>query len=213
MPVRKIPKNHLVVTGRYASAKTNEMMEFESLLEKEYMLLLDFDPLVDHYDVQPVCIPVQGVPKGYTVDLAVHYLPEANRPTELVEIKPQEYLDKYESLFAPKFNAATQYCLERGWRFAKYTEIDIRTPRLRNLKFLRPYQNHSISEEQREQVQSQMTAAGGRSTSERLLKSLGPDERETWLPVIWHMLSTGELATDLNEMPVDVPLWTVEPAL
>ena len=43
MPVRKIPKNHLHVTGSFASRKNGLMGSFESLLEKEYMLLLDFD--------------------------------------------------------------------------------------------------------------------------------------------------------------------------
>lgn len=40
MPVRKIPKNHLVVTGSFVSRKNGQMDAFESLLEKEYMLLL-----------------------------------------------------------------------------------------------------------------------------------------------------------------------------
>jgi hypothetical protein len=51
------------------------------------MLRLDFDRSVGHYDVQPACIPVQSVPKGYTVDLTVHYLTKTERPTELFNIK------------------------------------------------------------------------------------------------------------------------------
>ena len=45
MAVRKIPKNYLFVTGGYASRKNESMDGFESLLEKEYLLLLDFDRL------------------------------------------------------------------------------------------------------------------------------------------------------------------------
>ena len=58
MPVRKIPKNHLMVTGGYSSSKNTEIDAFESLLEKDYLLLLDFDESVRSFEVQPVHIPV-----------------------------------------------------------------------------------------------------------------------------------------------------------
>ena len=46
VPVRKIPKNHLVVTGGYSSRKNTEIDAFESTLEKDYFILLDFDETV-----------------------------------------------------------------------------------------------------------------------------------------------------------------------
>lgn len=51
MPVRKIPKNHLVVTGGYSSSKNTQIDAFESLLEKDYLLLLDFDESVRSFEV------------------------------------------------------------------------------------------------------------------------------------------------------------------
>ena len=56
MAVRKIPKNHLFVTGGYSSRKSEEMDGFESLLEKDYLLLLDFDDTVESFEAQPVRI-------------------------------------------------------------------------------------------------------------------------------------------------------------
>lgn len=76
MPVRKIPKNYLFVTGGYSSRKNEEMDAFESLLEKDYLLLLDFDDGVEAFEVQPVRIPVAGVPKGYVPDVLVKYRPD-----------------------------------------------------------------------------------------------------------------------------------------
>lgn len=58
MAVRKIPKNYLFVTGGYSSRKNDEMDAFESLLEKDYLLLLDFDESVESFEVQPVRIHV-----------------------------------------------------------------------------------------------------------------------------------------------------------
>ncbi|CAJ0705061.1 hypothetical protein [Ralstonia wenshanensis] len=53
MPVRRIPKNYLFLTGRHASQQADEVIEFESILEKEYMLLLDSDPQVEWYEGSP----------------------------------------------------------------------------------------------------------------------------------------------------------------
>jgi hypothetical protein len=64
MPVRKIPKNYLFVTGAYSSRKSEVMDQFESLLEKDYLLVLDFDDEVESFEVQPVRVPVKGVRRG-----------------------------------------------------------------------------------------------------------------------------------------------------
>lgn len=63
MSVRKIPKNHIHVTGRHAAQKSEVDADFESMLEAEHLLLLDHDTRVKAYDVQPVNIPVPGVPE------------------------------------------------------------------------------------------------------------------------------------------------------
>ena len=111
MPVRKIPRNHLVVTGRLASAKAERMIDFESLLEKDYMLLLEFDDEVEIFEEQPVNIAVQGVPRGYTPDLLVHFKAHLHRPPQLVEVKPRSYLEKYAEEYAAKFAAAKAIAL------------------------------------------------------------------------------------------------------
>ncbi|MFT0735225.1 three-Cys-motif partner protein TcmP [Ralstonia wenshanensis] len=72
MPVRRIPKNYLFVTGRHASPHADEVFEFESILEKEYMLMLDSDPHLESYDVQPVEIPLSRG-RSYVPDLLVTY--------------------------------------------------------------------------------------------------------------------------------------------
>jgi hypothetical protein len=150
MPVRKIPKNYLVVTGSFASRKNDQMDEFESLLEKEYMLLLDFDERVERFEAQPVKIPVPGISKGYTPDVLVHYLPNpvsGSVPNPLLtEVKHTDDLKRNADKYAPKFAAAEQYALEYGWDFRVTTQVDIRIPRLANIKFLREYRNISPTE-------------------------------------------------------------------
>src|SRR5690349_2532328 len=109
MAARKIPKNYLVVTGSFASRKNAQMDAFESLLEKEYMLLLDFDEHVERFEAQPVTIPVQETSRGYTPDVLVHYLPDplsgAMRKPVLTEIKHTDDLHRNAEKYAPKFAA------------------------------------------------------------------------------------------------------------
>jgi len=62
MSVRRIPKNHIHVTGRHASRISEGDADFESMLEAEHLLLLDHEPNVRTYEVQPVDISVTGVP-------------------------------------------------------------------------------------------------------------------------------------------------------
>jgi hypothetical protein len=55
MPVRKIPKNYLVVTGLVATDKSEEMTAYEGHLERGFMKLLTFDTeSVMKYEEQPV---------------------------------------------------------------------------------------------------------------------------------------------------------------
>lgn len=194
MPVRKIPKNYLGVTGRYSSPKNAEMNGFESLLERDYMFHLDFDETVASFDEQPVRIQVAGVNNGYVPDVLVRYLPakdtgEVRRP-KLVEVKPTELLEKHADKFAPKFAAAEAFAAEQGWDFYKVTEQDIRTPRLKNYKFLREYRNIKPDEADLARIVSFVHDHGGTASTRNILNELAPTDEELlrWWPIVWHAI-------------------------
>ncbi|NMM29231.1 MAG: heteromeric transposase endonuclease subunit TnsA [Glaciimonas sp.] len=204
MPVRKIPKNYLCVTGSFASRKNGQMGGFESLLEKEYMLLLDFDDSVERFEEQPVTVPVPGVVKGYTPDVIVHFRADPatgqTRPPLLTEIKHSDDIKKNAEKYAAKFAAAKQYAIERGWEFGLTTEKDIRTPRLANIKFLREYRNIAPAEEDCARVIRLMGDADGTSSVQNLLEQLAAtdDDQLYWLPVIWNLVLQRQLVTNLD---------------
>lgn len=54
MPIRKIPKNYSNVTGIAAHSKATGQAMFESTLERDFLMLLEFDKNVDSFEVQPV---------------------------------------------------------------------------------------------------------------------------------------------------------------
>lgn len=207
MPVRKIPKNYLVVTGRFASAKNDESHEFESLLERDHMILLEFDNKVKSFEVQPVRIPVPGVPQGYVPDARVVFK-DPKRPAEIVEVKPKADLEQYAREFEPKFMAAKRYCEERDLLFVVKSEEDIRGPYLQNLKFLRRYKQRTPPPEQKDAVLQFIAAQGGKSSSDAIVDALGGPNRAAWLGTVWTLLVQGDLSADFeSEFPVDVPVW------
>src|ERR1043166_4047701 len=89
MPVRNIPrygagrKN----LGKFASVKTGRVAWYESLLEKDFMYLLDYDRDVSYWHEQPLRIRFShgGKVHRYTPDLEVHSTAQKN----LIEINPK----------------------------------------------------------------------------------------------------------------------------
>lgn len=56
MPVRKILKNYRNVTGIAANSKAVGQAIFESTLERDFITLLEFDPHISSFEVQPLTI-------------------------------------------------------------------------------------------------------------------------------------------------------------
>jgi hypothetical protein len=52
MVARSIPKSYRNVTGRFASVKNRHPIGFESTLEKDFFLLLEFDRRVESFEEQ-----------------------------------------------------------------------------------------------------------------------------------------------------------------
>ncbi len=207
MPVRKIPKNYLSVTGAFSGAKNGRSLGYESLLERDLMILLEYDDTVESFEEQPVKIPfaVNGKKrKPYVPDILIHYFPtgsgEAVRPV-LGEVKKSDDLRKKKKEYASKFEAATRYAEARGWEFKKFTEKEIRTPYLENLKFLREYHNTVPDPALLQEVISHLQNARGSVTVESLLQKLCPTEDSTlqMVPAIWHLLATKRISANLRK--------------
>lgn len=218
MPVRKIPKNYLFVTGYHSSPKAvpDGGAGFESPLEKDFMLLLDFDDRVAQYEGQPVKVPLSKG-RGYVPDILVMYVPGPDEvplsPHELVEVKASSDLAENADAYAEKFEAAEVYAQERGWRFVIKTESDIRTLRLETIKFLRGYKRHSLSPVHRDRIVTCLSEMGGRCTSEILLAQVAPTpaDRGDWIPSIWSLVAAGEVLLNMDGgISGNIQLWLPE---
>lgn len=136
MPVRQIFPRRGSAVGKFPSLKMQRMIAFESLLERDFIYLLDQDAEVAWFEEQPVRIAYQDEAKllHYTPDF---HLVECGKHV-LVECKPTRFVASDEN--RPKFAAAQAWCASQGWEFRLVTEQQVRGGcRLANVKLLTQY--------------------------------------------------------------------------
>jgi hypothetical protein len=214
LPVRKIPKNYLGVTGGFASRKNGRMLGFESLLEKDLFVLLEYDDEVLSFEEQPVRIPLNGKGRSYVPDVVIHYRQKSSsriRKPNLTEVKAAEDLKKNKAKYANKFAVAKRWASGKGWVFQTRSDKDIRGLRLDFLKFLREY--HCIEPDPADisQVFAVLGQLGGCASFKNLLHALCSSEEAQLMtiPVIWHMAATRQLIVDLDQAVTDEVLLTI----
>ncbi len=208
-PVRKIGVKSRGVTGF-----TPGFGEYESTLERDLVEILRFDPNVHTFTPQPLGIPYRhadGRTRTYTPDGLVVFKPQLSMLPVLYEVKYRKDFRKDWKALMPKFRAAKAYCLDRGWRFEVYTEREIRTPYLDNVKFLWPYADRVPSEGMKERI-LQVLWDLDYADPDLLLCALCRDvtNRARLIPVLWHMVAIGDIGCDLNQ-PLNMrsKLWAI----
>lgn len=207
MPVRNIPKNYISVTGNFSSRKNGRMMGFESPLERDMMILLEFDTDVESFEEQPVVVPVfeEGKKRpNYVPDILVRYRSSEKarhaRKPMLAEVKHTSDLERHATKYRPKFAAATTFAKEQGWDFKTIDERTIRGPYLQNLKFLREYLNIEPDARDATRILEDLAEMGGEAELDAFLDHAcpSPDARLRLLPVLWHLVVTGRIGVDLS---------------
>lgn len=230
MPSRKIPPSRRSLTGLVASQKPSRlslvpslatnplpkvllpqpktrMKGFESSLERDFFILLDFDLNVDHYEEQPVRIKYkdgEGHQRTYTPDVLVHYrddiTPAKWMKPLLCEVKYRSDLLANWSEIKPKIRAGRAHACQQGWRFQIITEREIRTPYFYNAKFLRPYRRIEASGDDKRMLLDTLRELREADPETVLLAIYeSPLDRAQLLPVLWHLLATGMIDTDLTQ--------------
>jgi len=214
MPTRKITRSPVKVTGT-----APDDQQFESTIEEDLLVLLRFNRLVDRIETQAVTIDwedASGKLRSYTPDCLVHYrkdLEESkNLPSKLCEVKPdfneQDRARKH--LYPPRFEdeeenklkwaAASRYAALQGWEFEVVLESAIRTPYLKNAKFLLRYLERNF-QSQFEIEMIQELKQNGPQAIESLLRKFSSDysERAKILPTCYRLIATQQIAANLTE--------------
>ncbi len=220
MPVRMVPKNYRSLTGLVPNSRTQSMTAFESSLERDFLLLLDFDPDIEFFEEQPVKIvyyDANGRRRTYTPDVLVRYRNDApqTRHTKplLCEVKYRDDLHQHWAEYRPKFQAAGRYARQQGWRFRVVTERHVRTPYLENVQFLRPYRTLPINDSYRTQLLSTLATLEAADPAS-LLAAVCPDrwQQAQLLPLLWQLVATRQIGTDLDQpLTMQSGLWLQKP--
>ena len=97
MPVRKLKKSYISCVGYFKSYKNNKQLAFDSILEREWFLYLEFDHEIISYEEQPFSMYYQlnDSKTRYTPDILVTYKDNSQK---LFEVKYQDEIDSDEDL-------------------------------------------------------------------------------------------------------------------
>lgn len=210
-PVRRIGVQSRSITGTMPDGN-----RYESSLERDFMLLLQFDPKVDVYTPQPLTVRYRGI------DGAMHrYTPDGliewRTGMEIGSVRPMLVEIKYREAFKGDWRrwrcltrALVNFAESRGWDFAIFTERKIRTPALDNARFLQPYKRRLSTPETEEWILNLLEELI-ESTPATLVALL---HRDKWnqaliLPVVWKLLAERRIGFSLEEpLSMETSIWS-----
>jgi len=210
-PVRELKTSRRCLTGRVSLA-SGGTASFESSLERDWLIALDFDPSISLIREQPFSIYYDylGRRRRYTPDVLVESLAsDGSVHTTVYEVKPLDELRANWELYRPRFREAVRYCRARGWRFKIVTERDIRTPFVQNAKFLRRYR--TILEQPLLAKQLLYTLrALGETTPQALLAAayLTEERRMAATSELWRLVALRTVVAWLDApLTMSTPIW------
>lgn len=199
-PQRRIGTSRRSLTGRVALGNS-QSAAFESSLERDWLVQLDFLPEVTELQVQPfkVDYTYEGRVRRYTPDMAAVWTRDGQAQMVVYEVKPADALRADWSLYRPRFVAATRYCRARGWRFKIVNERHIRTPKLENIQFLRHFLRLESDPEVRLNLLQTLREVGPTTVDGLLVTAYGSTEnRATMLPYLWKLIAEFEVHVGLD---------------
>lgn len=200
MPVRKLRNSRRALTGK-VNLEAGGTAGFESSLERDLLLILDFDPQVISVREQPFSIThiQDAAVRRYTPDVLVEFSRD-RVPTVVYEVKPLQTLREDWAILRPRFKAAVAHCRLQDWQFKIVTERHIRTPYLDNVKFLRRYRAMPPQLVRQAQLRYTATALGPTTPQALLAAAYWPKEEQAMaIPALWQMVAKGDFEVDLSQ--------------
>lgn len=118
------------IQGYFYSAKMNKDFYFRSLLELNYLTLIETDTRVQTYELEPFQIKLTE---------SSHYTPDVLINNQwLIEFKPQDHLRYNDDIrFESEMNAAQEYCRAHNLNFKLCYDSDIKFDTRQYKRFLR----------------------------------------------------------------------------
>ncbi len=201
MSVRKVSNRGGNIVGQFPSLKLGRMVAFESLIERDFVYLLDYEPSVEHYSEQPVVIRYQHANKKrqYTPDFRVIH----KGHSFLFECKPQRFVDDPENQI--KFEVARLWCQGQGWTFRVVTDEHLASGwRIANIKLLTQFARYSIGPEIKGRIFAFLASMAGPVKVSDVMQEVNPHQPQSVMIPILHMAFHHEVHIPLNDSKITV---------
>lgn len=189
------------IIGKFPSLKMGRMIAYESLVERDYIYLLDFDPTISEFKEQPFAILYQheGKKRQYTPD----FFFVRQKQKYLIECKPEKFVDDEENQV--KWVAARQWCGMNDATFHVVTDVDIRNgSRLENVKLLTDHARHTVGAAIKGRIIGLLMEAQRPLVVAQLMMAVCPDNPPSVIMPILHMMYHQELQIPLDRGPITV---------
>lgn len=201
MAVRRVSNRGGNIVGHFPSLKLGRMVAFESLIERDFVYLLDYHPGVEHFAEQPLTITYHhaGKKRQYTPDFHVIY---KDRPF-LFECKPVQFVDDPKNQI--KFEAARSWCQEQEWAFGIVTDEHLASGwRIANIKLLTQFARYSIGPEIKGRIFAFLASIAGPVKVSDVMQEVNPDQPQSVMIPILHMTFHHEVHIPLNDSQITV---------
>lgn len=200
MPVRKIKKSYISCVGYFKSYKNNNQLAFESILERDFFTLLEFDKDVVAFEEQPLKIKYQlkASTTRYTPDVLVMY---SDGSKKIFEVKYQSDIDADPALQHKISVLKEEIARQMSIPFEVFTDAQINKTYFKNCVFLYKSaftpDNRTMTSKVLEGIENLSTPISIKS----FLELLSPNSIEQLqiLPYFWHEVFKNTSLVDMNK--------------
>lgn len=211
LTVRKLPKKF--GPNRPKNSPDGVPIHFDSKIEHDIFLLLNFEAEIEYVVEHPVKIEYQdddGKDQTFIPYLLVKYSNQSSdQPAKkplLIELKYKEEYAKDSRKIDTKCNAARIVCESENWDFKLILDTDINQDKIENIIFLQTYdiiEDRYAFDEKIVPIILRKIKQAKKSTPKKLLDSVTNSKTEyiDYLPYLWHLIRWEQIGAD-----IDIPL-------
>ena len=195
--VRKIGPTKRSVSGYY-SFRNKDSIPYESSLERDFVMLHEFDDNVIEIISQPVSIPfaLNGGNYQYHPDYLVLFQ-NCTKSGMLVEVKPENEWRENWRIWRTKWKAAARWAKKRNFLFHIYDESRIRGQELHPPPLLHSFKRTAFNEQEIQKAYDFIENSGMISVADYLVQfPVAQHARQSQL--LWQLLAKKILVTDLS---------------
>ena len=200
MLTRKIKKSHISVTGYFSSYKNKRQINFESKLEHDFYLLLEFDETVKSYREQPfkVYYIYQDKKRRYTPDTLVNYVDGIQKVFEVKPIfKIQNDVELQEKIELQKQKIKEEKNLE----LCIFTDANIDRIYMDNIKIIYNLVFIKENKEIQDKIRNELLKLNVPLPIKELLDKLtsNQSDRLKYIPYLWNLVFNNPECIDFTK--------------